>query len=124
MAKKANAEHLDNLQTDNHDLANLANQEDHDLTKIGAIKKYPLAFVWSLYAIWCTLLVSFENQAAGNVVGIPEFRKDFGHEYAGNYVLDANWQSAFQGAPVASYALCISTLTRVGTSSLTVISFS
>uniref|UniRef100_A0A8H7NII4 Major facilitator superfamily (MFS) profile domain-containing protein n=1 Tax=Bionectria ochroleuca TaxID=29856 RepID=A0A8H7NII4_BIOOC len=102
MAKKANAEHLDNLQTDNHDLANLANQEDHDLTKIGAIKKYPLAFVWSLYAIWCTLLVSFENQAAGNVVGIPEFRKDFGHEYAGNYVLDANWQSAFQGAPVAS----------------------
>ncbi|EON95830.1 putative mfs hexose transporter protein [Phaeoacremonium minimum UCRPA7] len=36
------------------------------------------------------------------VLSIPEFRKDFGREYAGNYVLDADWQSAFSGGPIAS----------------------
>lgn len=60
--------------------------------------------------VWVVLLVSFENQAAGNVIGIPEFRKDFGYKFTGpdgevSYVLDAKWQSAFQGAPVASYVL-------------------
>lgn len=97
--EKSNAEHLDEL---GNDLGHLANQEEHELGKLESIKKYPLAFFWSLFAVWCVLLVSFENQASGNIIGIPEFRKDFGSEFEGNYVLDAKWQSAFQGAPVAS----------------------
>lgn len=28
--------------------------------------------------------------------GIVEFRKDFGHPFAGDYVIDANWQLGFQ----------------------------
>ena len=83
-------------------LAHLANEEDHKTGKWQAIKQNPRAFGWCLFAVWTTLLVSFENQASGNVLGIPQFRKDFGSYYAGNWVVDAKWQSAFSGAPVAS----------------------
>ncbi|PSN59573.1 general substrate transporter [Corynespora cassiicola Philippines] len=84
-----------------------AGDEDQHVGKLASFKKYPWACAWSIYAVWLVLLVSFENQAAGNVIGIPEFRKDFGHEYVAadgttSHVIDANWQSAFQGAPVAS----------------------
>lgn len=44
--------------------------------------------------------MAFETQAAGAVVGIPQFRKDFGFEFpagSGKYVLPAGWQSAFSG---------------------------
>ncbi|CAI6087915.1 unnamed protein product [Clonostachys chloroleuca] len=101
MTPKSDAEHVDVLPVQ-EELANIANQEEHDLGKLESIKKYPSAFLWSLYAVWCVLLVSFENQASGNIIGVPEFRKDFGHPYEGGYVLDSSWQSAFQGAPVAS----------------------
>ncbi|KAF2018163.1 general substrate transporter [Aaosphaeria arxii CBS 175.79] len=85
-------------------LGHLANAEDHETGKLASFKKYPWACLWSLYAVWLVLLVSFENQAAGVVISIPEFRKDFGHPLpdGSGYVIEANWQSAFQGAPVAS----------------------
>jgi SP family general alpha glucoside:H+ symporter-like MFS transporter len=83
-------------------LANLTDREDHQDGKWQAIKKNPWAFAWCLFAVWTVLLVSFENQASGNILGIPQFRKDFGSLYEGNYVLSAKWQSAFSGAPVAS----------------------
>lgn len=88
-------------------LGHLANQEDHEVGKLASFRKYPWACAWAIYCVWVVLLVSFENQAAGNVIGIPEFRKDFGHEFTAadgtvSYVIDAQWQSAFQGAPVAS----------------------
>ncbi|RAR10487.1 general substrate transporter [Stemphylium lycopersici] len=88
-------------------LGHLANQEEHEVGKLASFRKYPWACAWSIYMVWVVLLVSFENQAAGNVIGIPQFRKDFGHEYTAedgtiSYVVDAEWQSAFQGAPVAS----------------------
>jgi MFS transporter, SP family, general alpha glucoside:H+ symporter len=83
-------------------IGHLTNQEDHDTTRWEAIKSNPWAFGWCLFAVWTTLLVSFENQASGIVIGIPQFRKDFGTYYEGNYVLPAKWQSAFSGAPVAA----------------------
>jgi hypothetical protein len=82
--------------------AHLANQEDHEQTRMQAIKQNPWAFAWCMFAVWLTLLVSFENQASGIVIGIPQFRKDFGHLADGNYVLSAQWQAAFSGGPVAS----------------------
>ncbi len=48
------------------------------------------------------MLTSFDNQASGTVIGIPQFRKDFGTPFGGDYVLPAKWQSAYNGAPVAS----------------------
>jgi hypothetical protein len=83
-------------------IAHLANQEDHEVGKLECIKANPWAFAWCLFAVWTTILVSFENQASGIVLGIPQFRKDFGSEYDGNYVLPANWQAAFSGGAVAA----------------------
>lgn len=88
-------------------LGHLANQEAHEVWKLASFRKYPWACFWSIYAVWVVLLVSFENQAAGPVIGILEFRKDFGHATTAadgtvSYVIDANWQSAFQGATVTS----------------------
>lgn len=94
---------------DDQQLGHIADQEDHELSKWQSMKRYPWIFAWCVYAVWCVLLVSFENQASGNVTGIPEFRKDFGHFYEGSWVLEAKWQSAFSGGPVASAvvgALC------------------
>lgn len=88
-------------------LGHLANQEDHEVGKLASFRKYPWACLWSVYAVWVVLLVSFENQAAGVVIGIPQFRQDFGNPFTAadgtvSYVIDAQWQAAFQGAPVAS----------------------
>ncbi|OLN81363.1 Alpha-glucosides permease MPH3-like protein 4 [Colletotrichum chlorophyti] len=76
--------------------------EDHKETALQAIRNQPWAFAWCLYAIYVLVLTSFDNQAGGTVIGIPKFRKDFGSEFNGDYVLPAKWQSAYSGAPVAS----------------------
>jgi MFS family permease len=44
------------------------------------------------------IMFGFDSLAGGVVVSIAEFRKDFGHPYAGDYVVDANWQLGFQAA--------------------------
>jgi SP family general alpha glucoside:H+ symporter-like MFS transporter len=54
-----------------------------------------------LYAVWTVLLVSFENQASGTVLGIPEFRKDFGSYVDSQYVINSTWQGAITGVPSA-----------------------
>ncbi|KAH9215428.1 hypothetical protein DL95DRAFT_461259 [Leptodontidium sp. 2 PMI_412] len=75
------------------------------MTKLQAIKQNSWAFAWCMFAIWLTLLVSFENQASGIVIRIPQFRKDFGYLANGSYVLPAKQQAAFSGGPVASTAI-------------------
>lgn len=90
------------LNEEQQQLGHLANQEEHELGIYSSLKKYPWASAWCAYACWSIILCSFELQAAGSVLGIPTFRKDFGNEFNGNYVLPAAWQSAFNAAPVAS----------------------
>ncbi|KAK1633549.1 maltose permease MAL31 [Colletotrichum phormii] len=79
-------------------LALAADFEDHEM----GIWNYPWACAWCVYACWTIILLSFDVQAVGAVVGILEFRKDFGYEFNGDYVLPAIWQSAFSGAPIAT----------------------
>ncbi|THZ53484.1 MFS hexose transporter [Aureobasidium pullulans] len=67
-----------------------------------ATKRHPRELLWCIYAIFVLVLSSFDNQAGGVVLSIPQFRKDFGSPYNGNYVLSAEWQSAYSGAPVLS----------------------
>ncbi|TQN70385.1 Maltose permease MAL31, partial [Colletotrichum shisoi] len=76
--------------------------EDHKQTVFQAIRTQPWAFAWCLYAIYVLILTSFDTQAGGTVIGIPQFRKDFGSLFEDDYVLPAKWQSAYSGAPVAS----------------------
>ncbi|KAJ9623856.1 uncharacterized protein PV06_06810 [Exophiala oligosperma] len=102
-AEVSNTSHVEvNLDDEQQQLGHLANQEDHELGVYASLRKYPWACVWCAYACWTIILCSFELQAAGSVLGIPTFRKDFGEEFNGNYVLPAAWQSAFNAAPVAS----------------------
>ncbi|KAL3457585.1 major facilitator superfamily domain-containing protein [Aspergillus heterothallicus] len=75
--------------TKNHQQAHMSNHEEHQTGIFQSFVRYPGA------CIWCITLLSFDVQAAGAVVGMPEFRKDFGYEYEGGYVLPAKWQSAF-----------------------------
>ncbi|KAJ4299914.1 hypothetical protein N0V90_005161 [Kalmusia sp. IMI 367209] len=80
-------------------LGHLANAEDHEVGKLASFPQVPLGMRLEHL---CRV-----GRIAGNVISIPEFRKDFGRAYVdadGNtaYVLDAQWQAAFQGAPVAS----------------------
>lgn len=83
-------------------LGHLANQEEHESGRLEAFVKHPWACFWCGFACWCLILFTFEVQAGGAVLGIPQFRKDFGSEFQGGYVLDTQWQSAFNGAPTAA----------------------
>ncbi|KAI0123713.1 maltose permease [Xylariales sp. AK1849] len=88
-------EHIETLGVTSH-------HEDRVVTKWEAVKDNPKNIAWIGWAIFVLCLQGFDNQAGGIVVGIEEFRKDFGYEYAGNYVLPAGWQSAFSGGPNAT----------------------
>ncbi|OAP57753.1 hypothetical protein AYL99_08491 [Fonsecaea erecta] len=67
-----------------------------------SLRKYIWAVVWCLYLLWCILANNYAKTAGQSVLGIPQFRKDFGSPYHGNYVLSAKWQSAYYGAPQAA----------------------
>lgn len=84
------------------ELGHLANQEEHENGRLASVRKYPWACAWCLYACWCLILTGFENQAGGAVLGIPKFREDFGEAFENDWVLPAEWQSAFNAAPAAS----------------------
>jgi SP family general alpha glucoside:H+ symporter-like MFS transporter len=96
----ATVEYTDHAHTETY--GHLANQEEHEETILQAITKHPKTIVWCVFALWVLLLSSFDNQAGGIVIGVPEFRKDFGSAFEGNYVLPAKWQSAYSGGPTAS----------------------
>jgi MFS transporter, SP family, general alpha glucoside:H+ symporter len=81
---------------------NIANQEQHEETVREALTRHPKRVFWLIFAIWLLIITSFDNQVGGIVIGIPQFRKDFGSYYDGNYVLPAKWQSAYSGGPTAS----------------------
>jgi len=70
----------------------------HGLTRKEAIKEHWKPIAWCLYMFFTCVMYGFDSLAGGVVVGITEFRKDFGHPFAGDYVIDANWQLGFQAA--------------------------
>jgi MFS transporter, SP family, general alpha glucoside:H+ symporter len=67
-----------------------------------SVRKHKWALIWCLYMLWCILANNYAKTAGQSVLGIPQFRKDFGTAYNGNYVLSATWQSAYYGAPQAA----------------------
>ncbi|KAK5045093.1 hypothetical protein LTR84_010241 [Exophiala bonariae] len=67
-----------------------------------AVRKNPVAFSWSIYAIFVMVTSAYTNSISGSVLGIPQFRKDFGYQFGGHYVLPAAWQAAYYGATNAA----------------------
>jgi len=65
--RTVNAEKIGDAFVENIDQAGrIANQEEHDVGAIKAIKMYPWALAWCCYAIWMIILNSFENQAGNS----------------------------------------------------------
>lgn len=80
----------------------------HSLTRTEAIKENWKAIAWCLYMFYTCIMFGFDSLAGGVVVSITEFRKDFGYPYAGDYVVDANWQLGFQAATLFGIeVLCV-----------------
>lgn len=75
-------------------------KEDHSL--LSAVREHPLSFGWSIYAILVMVTSAYTNSISNSVLGIPQFRKDFGYQFRGNYVLPASWQAAYYGATNAA----------------------
>jgi hypothetical protein len=90
------------LDIDEEHVAHLTNHMDHETSKSMAVRQNPWTTAWCIFAVWCIMVFSFDNQVGSIVLGIPEFRKDFGSFFEGNYVLPANWQSAFSGGSAAA----------------------
>ncbi|KAH6986603.1 MFS hexose transporter [Ilyonectria destructans] len=97
--------HYENVDPVISQTGHLTNQEDHEETVRQAVARHPWTAVWCLYCVWIFLVAAFDNQAGGFVLSIPQFRKDFGSPFEGNYVLPAQWQSAYSGGPVAAAVL-------------------
>lgn len=101
MQNKADPIHVEDAEVNASQLAPLTSLEEHEVGILQSFVKYPWACAWSAYAAFTIILLSFDAQASSSVIGIPQFRRDFGYLYEGEYVLPAAWQSAFGGAPVA-----------------------
>ena len=82
-------------------LAVEAQSHEHAITKWQAAKQQPLAIAWIAWALFVLCLQGFDATAGATIVGIEQFRKDFGHPFEDGYVLHAQWQSAFTGGPSA-----------------------
>ena len=67
-----------------------------------SVRQYRWILIWCVYLLWSVLANNYAKTAGQSVLGIPQFRKDFGTPYDGNYVLSAKWQSAYYGAPQAA----------------------
>ncbi|KAH7094994.1 general substrate transporter [Paraphoma chrysanthemicola] len=73
-------------------------ERQNSLTRREAIREHFKSILWCFYMFFTCIMFGFDSLAGGVVVSIVEFRKDFGHPYAGDYVVDANWQLGFQAA--------------------------
>lgn len=101
--KKNLAEHDENYEHGtNQTQAHLAHQLELEETPLTAVANNKQTVVWIVYAVWILITCSFDNQASGSILGIPQFRKDFGYAFGGDYVLPAQWQSAYNGGPAAA----------------------
>lgn len=83
-------------------IGHAGNYEDHQGDIREALKAHRKAVIWAVYALFVLTISSYDNSASGIFLSVPAFRKDFGYEYAGNYVLPAKWQSAYSGGPSAT----------------------
>lgn len=72
-----------------------------------ALKLYPKAAAWSVYFSMGVIMTGFDPQVIGNLYGVPKFQEDFGHEFEGEMIISAAWQSGLRcggDAPVSRTA--------------------
>ncbi|CCM01414.1 uncharacterized protein FIBRA_03465 [Fibroporia radiculosa] len=66
------------------------------LSPLKAARVYWKATFWCLFMCMGALLWGYDSQVGGGLLSVPSFRRDFGFESGpDNYILAAQWQSAF-----------------------------
>lgn len=61
--------------------------QEHSFTPLQAIRTYWRAFGWSMFMSIGALLWGYDAQVGGGILSVPSFRRDFGSEIDGQYVL-------------------------------------
>lgn len=85
-----------------------AARRERELTIREAISKHRAGVFWASFFCLPNIIIGYDPTIVGTLVGIPQFRKDFGYEYpagSGSYILPAAWISAFTYAPVIGYLI-------------------
>ncbi|KAK4458140.1 MFS maltose permease [Cladorrhinum samala] len=76
-------------------------QHEHNLTFLQACKLYPAAIGWSAFVSLGVIMLAFDPQLLGNLYATPQFQKDFGYLFDGDYIISAPWQTGLSmGNPV------------------------
>ncbi|RFU81642.1 maltose permease [Trichoderma arundinaceum] len=70
-------------------------QLEHQLTVKEVFIKHPALVFWAFYWAMAGVGWGFDAQVNGGMLSVQSFRRDFGYMYQGEYVLPADWQSAF-----------------------------
>ncbi|KAJ4420836.1 hypothetical protein N0V82_004131 [Gnomoniopsis sp. IMI 355080] len=94
----------DDINTASKDAA----RREQELTIREAISKHRAGVFWASFFCLPNIIIGYDPTIVGTLVGIPQFRKDFGYEYpagSGSYILPAAWISAFTYAPVIGYLI-------------------
>lgn len=74
---------------------------EHELSFVEAVRLYPKAIGWSAFVSIGVIMLAFDPQLVGNLYSIPQFQRDFGYKYRGEYIIDAAWQTALSmGSPI------------------------
>ncbi|KAL1893035.1 hypothetical protein Sste5346_006716 [Sporothrix stenoceras] len=83
-----------------------AEQQEHDMTVLQAVRAYPAASFWA-FIMSCTIIMeSYCVFLMGQFVATDRFCQDFGvlSTVTGKYIIVASWQSAFQcSGPVGAF---------------------
>ncbi|KAI1851754.1 hypothetical protein JX266_003216 [Neoarthrinium moseri] len=75
--------------------------QEHHLGFVEAVKLYPTAVGWSAFVSIGVVMLAFDPQLLGNLYATPQFQRDFGYEYEGEYIISAPWQTGLSmGNPV------------------------
>lgn len=83
-----------------HGMAAAATNEEHNLTLMQALKKYPQACFWSIAISSAIIMEGYDIVLIYSFFGQPAFVKKYG-EYdaaAGKYTLSAAWQAGLGNA--------------------------
>lgn len=76
-------------------------QNEHNLGFWEAVQLYPSAVGWSMFVSIGVIMLAFDPQLLGNLYATPQFQRDFGYEFNGEYIISAPWQTGLSmGNPV------------------------
>ncbi|KAF2245889.1 sugar transporter [Trematosphaeria pertusa] len=63
-----------------------------------AAKLYWPAICWGLFINLATILKGMDGGIVGSLIGLEPFKRDYGYEFNGTYIVAAHWVSAFNYA--------------------------